>query len=127
MRSYIFCAFLLFTQCAKPSTSISTGLNSSVSTNKLLETEVSTNFTQVLNESKTYLLAVEGKVSTATLIRYVVLDVASQKVLKRGSFRPGYIKWRNNTSLELLNTPGMIPEGKNLVDYIEIIQLPLTK
>lgn len=127
MRSYVFCAFLLFTQCAKQINSVSTSTNSTVRTNKLLEAEVSTNFTQVLNESKTYLLAVEEKEATATMIRYVVLDIASQKILKKGSFRSGHIKWRSNTSLELLNAPGMIPEGKDLSDYIEIIQLPTTK
>lgn len=127
MRLYIFCAFLFLSQCATRVNSVSTSTNPSTDTNKLLETEVGLRSTQVLNESQTYLLAVEEKEATAPMTRYVVVERVSQKILQKGSFRPGYIKWLNNTSLELLNAPGIIPEGKNLSDYIKVIQLPTSK
>lgn len=127
MRVILFCILIAYTQCSKRVTE-----NNTVSApdwaalNETIEAEIGSN-TQTLNDTKSVVLAVHEKAPTEITNRYLVIDIATATILKKGSFRPGYIKWRNNNSLELLNVPGMIPEGRNLSDYIEIIQLPITQ
>lgn len=127
MRVVLFCILIACTQCSKRVTENNTVAAADWAVlNKTIEAEIGSN-TQTLNDTKSVVLAVHEKASTEITSRYLVIDIATATILKKGSFRPGYIKWRSNTSLELLNVPGMIPEGKDLSNYIEIIQLPFTQ
>jgi hypothetical protein len=127
MRFFVIC-LILFTHCSGRVTKATTSSESdTVRLNKLLETEVGTKHSQSFNTSKTYLLAVSEKEVTEVMNRYVLIEVATQKIIKKGTFRPGYIKWRDDTSLELLNAPGTMPTGKNLSDYTELISIPSNK
>jgi hypothetical protein len=128
MRVLLLCIFIIFTQCSKR---VTDSKHSTIpdwnAINKIIEAEIGSN-TQILNESKSHVLAVHSKTPTETMNHYLIIDVTTTAtIVKKGSFNPGYIKWRDNTSLELLNVPGMIPAGKDLSDYIEIIQLPSNK
>lgn len=127
MRLLLFC-LIFFTQCAgRVTKSNALSENDSSNLNKVLEREVGPNYSQTFNETKTYLLSISEKVATETMQRYVVVEVATQKVVKNGAFRAGYVRWKNDQSLELLNAPGTLPVGKNLSDYIEIISIPTIK
>lgn len=127
MRLLLFC-LIFFTQCAGRVTKSATYTESDLtSLNKLVVREVGATHTQSFNASKTYLLAVSDKGATNVMSRYSVVEVGTLKVLKTGTFRPGYIKWKDDQSLELLNAPGAMPTGKSMSDYIEVIYIPANK
>ena len=127
MRLSLIC-LIFFLQCSGRVNKTTTSAESdSTSLNKLVENEVGVKYSQTLNTSKTYLLAVSEKEAIQEMKRYVLVEIASQKIVKKGTFRPGYIKWRDDTSLELLNVPGTIPIGKSLSDYTELITIPNNK
>jgi len=79
--------------------------------------------TTTYNSDKTYLLVVEERSAENELIKFVVLTVSSQKIVLEKQFRPGHVKWFDNTTIELLDIPGMIEENKNSQDYIRYIPI----
>ncbi len=77
------------------------------------------------NNSRTYLLAVEAA-DQNELIKFVVIEIETQKIILEKKIRPGYVKWFNDNQLELLDIPGMIEKNKTTADYIQILTLPST-
>ncbi len=127
MRLLLIC-LILFTQCAGRVNKSTTSTESdSTNLNKVVVREVGSTHSQSFNASKTYLLAVSDKEATDEMSRYTIVEVSTLKVIKTGTFRPGYIKWKDDQSLELLNAPGAMPTGKSMSDYIELIYIPTNK
>lgn len=81
--------------------------------------------TTTYNADKTYLLAVEELTPENEFIKFVVLSVSDQKIILEKQFRPGHVKWFDNTTIELLDTPGMIEENKKSEDYIQYLPIIL--
>lgn len=127
MQLRLLCLLFAFTQCShKAVKSTDSDVFNPTDLNKTLETELGGKFTQTQNESKTYVLAIGEQENSSLFRQYVILEVSSLEIIQKGSFRPGYIQWKSNTSLELLNVPGTIPVGKNLSDYVQVIELTLS-
>jgi hypothetical protein len=61
------------------------------------------------------------------MLSAVVIEVKTQKIVAEESFIPGYIKWVGESSLELLNAPGMIKAGEDLSSYTRKINLSSIK
>lgn len=123
MRVLFFCLILFQTNCSKKTVLSDFDTSSSKSLNTLLETEVGKKYEQLFNESNSLLLAIRDKETSATQTNYIVVDIATLTIIKKGTFVPGYIKWKDKAALELLDAPGNLPQGKNLSDYTKIIQL----
>lgn len=124
MRALLFCLLVVVSSCSKKTVSKTTSTATvSADANKLVEPLLGSKYHQSLNASKTLLLAVREKEATEIFSEYIVIDLTSNKVLRSGKFRPGYIQWKEDTLLELLNVPGTLPSGKKLSDYTELIQL----
>ena len=121
MRTAFLCLALLFLQCAKK-VNDSNGTSVNVLNTKI-EAELGSSVQRIYNSSKTYLLALRTKESTENFTSYLILEVKSGEIIKKGSFIPGHIQWIDDTSLELLNAPGIIPQGKSLADYKTVISL----
>jgi cystathionine beta-lyase family protein involved in aluminum resistance len=111
-------------QCAKSiKDSTATTSKTAQELNKTVETELGNRNTQVFNNSKSYLLAYREKELTETFTSYIIIETKTGEVTKKGTFVPGYIKWVDDHSLELLSAPGIIPQGRSLSDYKKIITL----
>lgn len=76
-----------------------------------------------LNESQTYLLATTKSQPATPRCQYVVINVATNDIVKKGNYQPGFVRWKGDNILELLDAPGTLPNGKNLSDYIR--QIPV--
>jgi len=77
------------------------------------------------NSSGMYLLFVQ-KTNTDEpnhVVKAIVIEATSKKIIIQESFVPGYIKWVSESSLELLNLPGMIRKDETLSQYKKTIDL----
>lgn len=61
------------------------------------------------------------------MISAVVIEVKTEKIVAEESFIPGYIKWIDASTLELLNAPGMIKADEDLSNYTRKINLSSLK
>jgi hypothetical protein len=61
------------------------------------------------------------------LVRAVVIETATGKIVAEEAFVPGHIKWITDTSLEVYNVPGMIRANQTQSDYTKTIQLTQLK
>ncbi len=58
-------------------------------------------------------------------VKYVVINNDNGAILKKGIITMGYIKWTGEATIEVLDLPGALPDGRNTDDYKEIINLNL--
>jgi len=61
------------------------------------------------------------------MLSAVVIEVKTEKIVAEESFIPGYIKWIDTSTLEMLNAPGMIKAGEDLSSYTRKINLSSIK
>ncbi|MBL7876801.1 MAG: hypothetical protein JNL53_14130 [Cyclobacteriaceae bacterium] len=59
----------------------------------------------------------------AGILKFVVIEIESQTILYEGSFMPGYVKWLDNYSLEVLDYPRMPKENEDPAHYKKVINL----
>lgn len=68
----------------------------------------------LFNASKDFALCLSRQGEPATGRKeYLVVEVATQKTITRGSFMPGYMKWLNDNELELLDVPGIVRDSED--------------
>jgi hypothetical protein len=127
MRALLFCLILCSISCAKKTLNVEQNSTSNSSLAQLAEDILGKENTEVANDSKTFTLVYQNKNETTQTVKYVVLDNLSKTVISKGSFKAGYIKWKTENSLEILDIPGIIPKDKTQADYIKIINLPVNK
>ncbi|MFN7261889.1 MAG: hypothetical protein ACK5TU_18490 [Cyclobacteriaceae bacterium] len=77
------------------------------------------------NSSGQYILYVQQQdIKYPTkIIGAIVIETNTGKVLTEESFSPGYIRWIDESSLELLNIPEMIKAGEDLSLYTKKIKI----
>jgi hypothetical protein len=127
MKIGFFCLLVFFCHCSKKSTNTVLTSENQETLNKSIENELGTKVERSFNSSKTYLLTIRIKEMNESFTRYAVFEVGSGKLVQKGTYTPGHIKWINDSSLELFNVPGIIPKGKLLSDYTTIIYLEKEK
>jgi len=57
------------------------------------------------------------------LLRFVVVDATSGKILAQDSFMPGYVKWIGPETLEVLSVPGMLKKDEDLSKFIRQVKI----
>jgi hypothetical protein len=72
-----------------------------------------------------YVQKVDPKFPTHVVKAIVI--TSTNKIIMEESFVPGYIKWVSESSLEVLNMPGMIKKDEDLSHYTRAINLNSTK
>jgi hypothetical protein len=125
MRLLLFCLTFFFLSCAKKSSGVEQSKEVDASTNQLIENSIGKNYLRILNESKNLSLMYQQDVDATSVTKYIVLDNSNNTIISKGSFKAGYVKWKSDNSIEILDVPGMIPKEKTLADYIKIINLPI--
>ncbi len=61
------------------------------------------------------------------LLKFLVLNKESNKIIYSNSVTGGYVKWMDNEKLEFYSQPGIIPEGKSQNDYIKVYNVVTEK
>lgn len=56
-------------------------------------------------------------------LKFLVIQINTNQVVMEKSFMPGYVKWIDDTTLELLDMPGIIRGDEDLTDYKKIIDV----
>ncbi len=56
-------------------------------------------------------------------LKFLVIQINTNKVVMEKTFMPGYVKWMGDSSLELLDMPGIIRGDEDLKDYKKIIDV----
>jgi ribosome biogenesis GTPase A len=128
MRLFLFCLTLTCFCCTKKTVSVEQGSTTQTSVNlsQIAENLLGKETAQVSNEAKTLTLFYQvHDAETTQSTKYIVLDNVNGAVITKGSFKAGYIKWKSDTSLEIFDLPGIIPQGKKQSDYIKVITLPI--
>lgn len=60
-------------------------------------------------------------------VRFLVIDKSTGAIVEQQSFLPGYVKWANEDTLELLSVPGTLRSGESLAQYVRMIKLRSSK
>jgi len=77
------------------------------------------------NASGQFMLFVQKHDLTARnpIIKAVVVEIKSKKIVATFSYVPGYCKWISETEIEVYNAPGMIRKEEDISKYITIIKI----
>ncbi len=80
------------------------------------------------NASGKFTLFVQKKELTNRnlVLKAVVIEGSSKKVLNSFSFSPGYCKWISEDGVEVFNAPGMIKKDEDISKFIRVIKIKAT-
>ena len=93
------------------------GTNSTIE--EIAQAELGKDFSIEYNGSGSYALCHQKE--TSGVNKYILVLLADKKITHRGQFRPGYIKWIDNNSIEVLDAPGMLRKDQELSDFKKTI------
>ena len=82
-------------------------------------------FKTVPSPANSYVLYIQQGAGTAAgqSVRFLVTDAATGAVLMKDSILPGYVKWSDDQTLEVLSVPGMLKQGDDLSKYIRRVNV----
>lgn len=123
MRLLLLCLTMCLLACSKKATNNTSSVIKEDNLNKTVEEVLGTNTEKIFNTTKDLLLAKQIGLPETSVVRFIVIQTSNGKIIHQGSFKPGYVQWKTNDSLELFNVPGIIPAHKTQADYISIIAL----
>ncbi len=109
--------------CSKKATNNTITAIAEDSLNKTVIEALGSNTEKFYNTTKDLLLVKQTGLPETSVVRFIVIQTSNGKIIHQGSFKPGYVQWKTNDSLELFNVPGIIPAHKTQADYISIISL----
>lgn len=92
--------------------------NDSTSLENVIQSAISNVGTTTYNNDHTYVLVVEQP-GQNEFLSYVVVNVSTHDIVFKKKFRPGHVKWSDNTTIEILDIPGMIENNKDIEEYIQ--------
>ncbi len=107
---------LIAISCRQPPTASAAGAR------VVAEKEIGLNIEEFPNASGQYVLFTQ-KQTPGQIFRFVVIESSTSAVVERGSVMPGYIKWLDINSLEVLSVPGIVRVGEDLSRYIRVIRI----
>lgn len=83
------------------------------------------NYDSLPNASGKFTLFVQQFDLTARnpLLKAIVLETASKKILTSFSFTPGYSKWKSEDEVEVFNAPGIIRKDEDESKFIRILKI----
>jgi hypothetical protein len=78
----------------------------------------------IYNESKSYILSYSSQSNDLVeKTKFLVIRVSDAEIIQSGDFRPGYIKWVSENTIEYLDAPGIIRPDETLDQYTKKIVL----
>ena len=99
------------------------------SINQIVARTIGENVESYPSPTGSYLLFIEKLSPTAAnpYAKFIVVESASQKVMMEKSFRPGYVKWIDDSIIELFDAPGIVKQNEDLSSYIKKIDITPNK
>ena len=118
---YPLIAFMMLgaVQCKTPALSQTT-------VNELVSNNIGSSYSTNYNELKTlglYYQNLPPRKNGTQHVKFIVVDLSSHVILQEGSYLNGHVKWRDNTSLEVLDMPGISKKGQSTGDFKKVIYL----
>ena len=123
MRLLLFCLTMCLLACSKKATNHTSTATTEDSLNKTVEEVLGTATEKIYNTTKDLILVKQTGLPETSVVRFIVIQTNNGKIIHQGSFKPGYVQWKTNDSLELYSVPGIIPSHKTQTDYISVIPL----
>jgi hypothetical protein len=91
---------------------------------KLAEVVLGRGLEQYPNESQSHILFVQSASSYPNQpIKFLVIEKSSGKAVFEKSFRPGYVKWHDDRTIEYEDLPGMARQNDN--NFIKTWVIPI--
>lgn len=92
---------------------------------QLAEVVLGKGLQQFPNDSQTHILFVQPATAYPNQpIRFLIIEKATGKVIFEKSFRPGYVKWRDDRTIEYDDLPGIVKQ--NEVNTLKTWTIPAT-
>ena len=89
---------------------------------KVAEKELGSPCEYFYNTSKSHLISYSSfSKQVAGRTKFLVINATNAEVIESGSFRPGYIKWIDATTVEYLDAPEVIGLDDSLDNYKKTI------
>lgn len=81
------------------------------------------------NSSRQFMLYVQRTNLAARnrIVKAIVIEVSSKKIVSDFSYTPGYCKWKSETEIEVFNAPGMIQKEEDISKFITTINITSNK
>jgi hypothetical protein len=116
-------ALLLLLLTCKANTQ--TNSNTGIDIEKIASDKLGNDLERQPNSSNTLVLfSQKANPQTPTrVIKAIVIETATGKIVAEEAFVPGHIKWAAETSIEIFNMPGMIKKDQTMTDFTRTIQL----
>lgn len=92
---------------------------------RLAIAKLGTDFESFPNLTEEYILFVQKVNSShpSHVIKFLVIETTANNIILEQNFVPGYVKWADEFSIEVLSIPGNIKRTENLSDYAKIINV----
>jgi len=124
MHWYFACVAILIFSC-KPTSSNQTNTDSV----EQLVTQKLGNYELFQSSSGTYTLYIQKVDPSAAnpVTKFLVVESTSKMIVLEKSFRPGYVKWIDDSTLEYLDAPAILKQNETITYYIKKIDLTTPK
>jgi hypothetical protein len=124
MKDWGVLLFLLLAACK-----VSTQASQIDKIDKIASEKLGGEFEKQPNSSGSFILFFQktNPQKPTRIVKAIVIEISTGKIIIEENFIPGYIKWITETSLEVLSLPGMIRSDQNLSDFTRTIQLAQPK
>lgn len=124
MHWYFACVTILIFSC-KPTSSNQTNTDSV----EQLVTQKLGNYELFQSSSGTYTLYIQKVDPSAAnpVTKFLVVESTSKMIVLEKSFRPGYVKWIDDSTLEYLDAPAILKQNETITYYIKKIDLTTPK
>jgi len=110
---------LITMQCKTPALSQST-------VDELVRSRIGSSYSTNYNPSKTLGLFYQNlppDKNGIQNVKFIVVEFSSHKILEEGKYLNGHVKWHDDTSLEVLDMPGISKKGQSTSDFKKVIYL----
>jgi hypothetical protein len=76
------------------------------------------------NSTKEYVLCIQSEsIQPHGLVTFLVLETKGCRIIEKGIFRPGHIKWISANEIEVLDLPGALDGDKDLTTFKKTISI----
>jgi hypothetical protein len=78
------------------------------------------------NSDNSFRLYKQKTTNTSGHVKYLIIDIKNNQIVKQGAYAPGYIKWISVDELELLSMPEVIKKEQTPADFKQILSVRKT-
>lgn len=109
---------MLFVQCKSQQPSMA-----GTQIEEVLQNKLGAHSDPNYNDSKSMAIykATVDRSKEGSPVPYLVISLADGVILHEGSYQRGYVKWSNDSTIEVMNSPGIAPREGNQSKHVKQI------